>query len=136
MIQKLKTMLLIAGAFSLMLAPALVLTATVSAQNDIIGPLCEGANLDLTGTDQDCASNATINDFQDTLNSIVNIISIIVGVIAVLMIIFGGFRYITSGGDAAKVTSAKNTILYGLIGLIIVALAQIIVRFVLNQLTQ
>jgi hypothetical protein len=133
MIQKLKTMLLLPGAMALlMLIPALALTVTVSAQN-IQDSLCSGANLDLGGDSTDCATGATEEDFQDTLNSIVNIISIIVGVIAVLMIIFGGFRYITSGGDAAKVTSAKNTILYGLIGLVIVALAQFIVKFVLNQ---
>jgi hypothetical protein len=51
------------------------------------------------------------------------------------MIIYGGFRYITSGGDSNGVTAAKNTILYAIIGLIIVALAQIIVNFVLNKTT-
>ncbi|MEX1995224.1 MAG: pilin [Candidatus Saccharimonadales bacterium] len=69
----------------------------------------------------------------DTIASIVNILSIIIAIIAVIMIIIGGFRYITSGGAADKVTSAKNTILYAIIGLIIVALAQTIVRFVINQ---
>jgi hypothetical protein len=135
MIQKLKTMLLLPGAMALlMLIPAMALTVTVSAQN-IQDSLCSGADLDLSGNGE-CQTGATQEDFQDTLNSIVNIISIIVGVVAVLMIIFGGFRYITSGGDAAKVTSAKNTILYGLIGLVIVALAQFIVKFVLNQVTE
>jgi hypothetical protein len=51
------------------------------------------------------------------------------------MIIIGGFRYITSGGKQESVTSAKNTILYAIIGLVIVALAQIIVRFVLSNST-
>jgi hypothetical protein len=51
------------------------------------------------------------------------------------MIIVAGFRYITSGGKQESVTGAKNTILYAVIGLIIVALAQIIVRFVLNKAT-
>ena len=52
------------------------------------------------------------------------------------MIIFGGFRYITSGGNDNNVSSAKNTILYAVIGLVIVALSQFIVRFVLNTATQ
>ena len=52
--------------------------------------------------------------------------AIIVGVVAIIMIIVGGFRYITSGGDSSKVGSAKNTIIYAIIGLILVALAQII----------
>jgi hypothetical protein len=51
------------------------------------------------------------------------------------MIIIGGLRYITSGGRDTGVTSAKNTILYAIIGLIIVALAQLLVRFVLRQVT-
>jgi hypothetical protein len=51
------------------------------------------------------------------------------------MIIFGGLRYITSGGNDSSVTGAKNTILYAIIGLIIVALAQVLVRFTLNKVT-
>jgi hypothetical protein len=47
--------------------------------------------------------------------------------------IYGGFKYITSGGDSGNVTAAKNTIMYALIGLVVVALAQLIVRFVLGK---
>jgi hypothetical protein len=60
----------------------------------------------------------------------------LVGIVAVIMIIVGGLRYITSGGNDASVTSAKNTILYAIIGLVIVALAQVLVRFTLSKLTQ
>ena len=59
--------------------------------------------------------------------------SAIVGIIAVVMIIVGGIKYITSGGDSGNVTAAKNTILYAVIGLVVVALAQIIVKFVLGR---
>ena len=59
----------------------------------------------------------------------------IVGLIAVFMLIFGGIRYIISGGDQKKVTDAKNTILYAIIGLIIALLAYAIVNFVLNALS-
>jgi hypothetical protein len=52
------------------------------------------------------------------------------------MIVWGGLRYITSGGDSNKLSSAKNTIIYALIGLIIVALSQFIVRFVLAKATE
>ena len=51
------------------------------------------------------------------------------------MIIYGGFRYITSGGDSGKVTGAKNTIIYAVIGLVIVVLAQVIVKFILDKAT-
>jgi uncharacterized membrane protein len=69
------------------------------------------------------------------LRTVINVFSWIVGVIAVIMIIVGGLKYITSGGDSGNVSSAKNTILYALVGLVIVALAQFIVRFVLGQAT-
>jgi hypothetical protein len=48
------------------------------------------------------------------------------------MIVYGGLRYVTSGGSSEGVGNAKNIIIYAIIGLIIVALAQAIVHFVLN----
>jgi hypothetical protein len=49
------------------------------------------------------------------------------------MIIYAGFRYVTSGGREDAVKGAKNTILYAIIGLVVVALSQIIVHYVLSQ---
>ena len=60
-------------------------------------------------------------------------ILLIVGLISVIMLVYGGLRYILSGGDSKKVTDAKNTVLYAIIGLIISLLAYAIVRFVLNS---
>jgi hypothetical protein len=74
-------------------------------------------------------------NIDSTIANIVNLLSTIVGVIAVIMIIVGGFRYITSGGKQESVSGAKNTILYAIIGLIVVATARIIVKFVLNKST-
>ena len=68
-----------------------------------------------------------------TLNNIIDVISILVGIAAVIMLIISGFRYITSGGDSGKVGEAKQTIIYAIVGLIIVALAQFIVKFVLEK---
>lgn len=105
-----------------------------AAGEDIANNLCAGANLDITTncttgvTDQ--AATEKINDL---IAKIINLFSLVVGVVSVIMIIVGGFRYIISGGDSANVSSAKNTILYAIIGLVIVALAQTIVRFVLRQ---
>ena len=58
----------------------------------------------------------------------------IVGIIAVIMLIWGGIRYVLSGGDSKKVTDAKNTILYAIIGLIISFLAYAIVHFIITAL--
>ena len=76
---------------------------------------------------------APSTDVDSVIRTIINILSLIVGIVAVIMIIIGGLKYITSSGDANNISSAKNTILYAIIGLIIVALAQVIVRFVLDQ---
>lgn len=65
---------------------------------------------------------------------ITNVVLYIVGVIAVIMLIIGGIKYVTSGGDAKKVTDAKNTVLYAIIGLIIAFLAFAIVNFVITTL--
>lgn len=66
------------------------------------------------------------------LRNIITILSGIIGVVAVIMVVVSGFRYVTSGGDTNKIAGAKNTLLYAVIGLVIVALAQLIVHFVLH----
>lgn len=57
-----------------------------------------------------------------------------IGAISVIMLVWGGLRYILSGGDSKKITDAKNTILYAIIGLIIAFLSYAIIRFVLNAI--
>jgi TRAP-type C4-dicarboxylate transport system permease small subunit len=81
------------------------------------------------------AGNEATSKINNMVHTIVNLLSAVVGIVAVIMIIVGGFRYITSGGNDTSVTAAKNTILYAIIGLVVVALAQIIVRFTLSKLT-
>lgn len=78
-------------------------------------------------------STTSGTDLNSTIKTVVNILSIIVGIIAVIMIIVGGLKFITSTGDSNNVNSARNTILYAVIGLVVVALAQIIVKFVLSK---
>lgn len=65
---------------------------------------------------------------------VTNVILYIVGIIAVIMLIIGGIKYVISGGDAKKVTDAKNTVLYAIIGLVIAFLAFAIVNFVISAL--
>jgi hypothetical protein len=103
---------------------------------------CKQGTLNADGVCIENGTNAQINRkfcpegrLNDVITNIVNVLSVIVGIVAVIMIIIGGFRYITSGGDSGNVSGAKNTILYAIVGLVIVALAQFIVRYVLNQAT-
>jgi len=72
---------------------------------------------------------------EDSIATIVNILLFLLGAVAVVMIVIGGIRFATSNGDQSAVTSAKNTILYSVIGLIIAILAYAIVNFVLTQFT-
>ncbi len=70
-------------------------------------------------------------------NTIINIINAVVGVLAlvcVIVIIIGGVNYMTSSGDAGKVKKAKDTILYGVIGLVVCVLAFAIVNFVISNI--
>lgn len=136
MLQKLK-FLLVSLASVLAIGAPLAVTGTAMAydQGNINDCLAQGSNFDFT-TGQ--CTNTNLNDktsLSDLVKKIVNILSVVVGIVAVIMIIIAGFRYVTSGGKQESVTGAKNTILYAIIGLIIVALAQIIVHFVLSNTT-
>lgn len=133
MVKSIKRILATVAASGALLFPALV-PASVLAQPSITNSLCGGVNL--TTNQQACS---TTNDENAGLNAIIelviNVFSVVVGFIAIVMMIYGGFKYITSSGDSGNVTAAKNTIMYALIGLVVVALAQLIVRFVLAKAT-
>ncbi len=105
-----------------------------TGQSKISECLDAGACLDTKGAN--CANKDTLDgSVNNLISTVISFISYIVGIVSVIMIIIGGLKYITSSGDSNNVTSAKNTILYAIIGLVVVAFAQIIVRFVLNKAT-
>ena len=123
-------------AASLGLIAPVGLTAVAHAAISINDNICNGAQLDPNAggcANADIGSAGT--DVQSIIATGIDLFSLVVGIIAVIMIIIGGVKYITSGGDAGNVTGAKNTILYAIIGLIVVALAQTVVFFVLDKAT-
>lgn len=130
-----KAFLGIVAVVALMAPVALPSMAFAVTQQDINQGLCGGTNLslDTSGCDPSAAGSDATTHVNSLLTNIINIFSIIVGIIAVFMIIFGGLKYVTSGGDSGNVSSAKNTIIYALVGLVIVALAQFIVKYVLGK---
>ena len=65
---------------------------------------------------------------------VTNVVLYVIGVVAVIMLIIGGIKYVISGGDAKKVTDAKNTVLYAIIGLAIAFFSYAIVNFVISAL--
>ena len=99
--------------------------------------VCPDGKTQWTTNYSECFSDVGIAsenaDLTNILSTIINVIIGVVGFIAVVMMILGGISFITSQGDAAKVTKAKNTILYGVVGLIVAMLAFAIVNFVLGS---
>jgi len=146
MIQKLKLIVLSLCSLLLFAAPLAVSGVAYAdpppapvSQKDINKNLCSGSAVNFStdpNKQTDCDKTAGSGDSATNLaKGIINVISLVVGAAAVIMLIFGGFRYVTSGGKQESVTSAKNTIIYAIIGLVIVALAQVVVQFVLNKTT-
>ena len=95
------------------------------------GKKAAGANNDTScgpNGDQQCTLG-------DRVAQVVNILLFIIGTISVIMIIIGGIRYTLSNGDASRIKSAKDTVLYAVIGLVVSLLAFVIVNFVVGQFT-
>ena len=77
--------------------------------------------------------HAGSTDLMKTLDTIINVVLGVLGLLAVVIIIYGGFMYTSSAGDATKTKKAKDAIMYGVIGLVIALLAYAIVNFVLSS---
>lgn len=136
MIKRIKKFLATLSLSVMFIMPAMPLAA-VHAQcldsggSTIADCLDTGANQ----TDPNANSGSATDRVNSTIRLVINVFSFVVGVISVIMIIIGGLKYITSGGESSNITGAKNTILYAIIGLVVVALAQVIVKFVLEKAT-
>ena len=93
---------------------------------------CEG--IAAIGGGNACNNNAAGDALPAFIKDIINILLFLIGAIAVIMIIIGGIRYVTSNGDQGQVTGAKNTILYAIVGLVVAIMAYAIVNFVVSRL--
>lgn len=135
MIQKLKRQILVLASLLMFAMPALVpLSVSAACEGNIQDNVAKGVQgstgVPTTCDEKDGTQGSTVNKLA---KNVVNIFSLVVGAVAIIMIIYGGFRYITSGGDSGNVGNAKNTLIYAIVGLVIVVLAQVIVQFVLAQ---
>lgn len=135
MLKKIKNYIIITLA-SLSLGVPVMAPAIVNAApcNSIGTAINTGIN-SATGSNSGggCGSGANLTSGVGSIaKTVVNLFSVVVGVISVIMIIYAGFRYVTSGGDSNNVSGAKNTLIYAIVGLVIVAISQLIVHYVLN----
>ncbi len=140
MIKKIKSYILSGTLLLTMAAPVLapsIASAAVPNCTGVPSSVAGGASTASGGNitcDNGAGGDAAVTSSVGKLaTSVVNIFTIIVGAASVIMIIYGGFRYITSGGSSERIGAAKTTLIYAIVGLIIVGLAQILVHFVLSQ---
>ena len=117
------TLLVTIASASIFAAPALAYSP--------LGAACSGSNA--TACEKVNQVNDPITGANGILMKVVNLLSIAAGVIAVVMIMVAGIKFVTSGGESNKVSSAKNTILYSVVGLVVIVLARTVIAFVINK---
>lgn len=129
-LKKFACMLTLLMGISLAASPGLAVAATVTNVGLASkGAACQTLN-NLNGQSGGCGDSSGVTGI---FHAVVSILSIVVGVASVIMVIVGGFKFITSSGDSQKAASARSTIVYALIGVAVAALAQVLVHFVLFQ---
>jgi hypothetical protein len=132
-----KLAVLLAGVTSLLVIGLMPLGSAVTyAASATANEVCNGIGItstDPTGSSTCGDQGAAVNN---AVSVIINIVSAVVGLIAVIMIIIAGVRFVTSGGDPAQVKGAKSALIYAIVGIVIVALAQLIVHTVISDVIQ
>ena len=95
---------------------------------------CNGAASSSTVCNPSGGSGSSSNSIANEIVTITRVVAIVTGIIAVIMLLVGSIKYMIAGGDANDVKSAKNTIIYSLVAILVVALAQSIVVFVVDRI--
>jgi hypothetical protein len=111
----------------------LVFNTSFVALADNASSVCNGVEIAGGGSCGASGDKAASKSISDLLANVVDILSWIVGVVAVIMVILGGLNFVTSGGDSTKAAKARSTILYALVGMVVVAAAQVLVHFVIEK---
>ena len=104
-----------------------------AAAGDVITDACSQQG---TSNSALCTNNSTelVTGTDSIFFRIINTIILVVGALAVLMIVIGGMKYVLSAGDSSAISSAKNTILYAIVGIVIAISAYSIVNFVIAKI--
>jgi hypothetical protein len=122
---------------SLLVIPALALSlsmvAPVAGAEEVTTPPTCTNEVDITNAANCSAGTGQQTSLTGSFTLVTNVLLFIIGAISVIMLIIGGIRYTVSGGDSAAVTSAKNTILYAIVGIIVALLAYAVVNFVVGS---
>lgn len=105
---------------------------TVSAQFNPIDEACQG-EADNSDVCQSATDENPISGREGAILRIANILSIVGGIGAVIMVIVSGIKITLSGGDANRVKSGRETLIYAVIGLIVIALSRSLIVFIINR---
>ena len=112
------------------LVPVFAGSSSVYAAVDSQGQACQAIG-DISSANGNCTESTGIS-VNKAVRLVINLLAVVAGVIAVIMLIVGGLKYITSNGDPAQITSAKRSVIYAIVGIVVVAVSQLIVKFVLS----
>ena len=133
--KKITTLLFALGFGTLALSPTSVVSAkTLDCKGADSGSAACQAKEGLNSTTANPGKQKELTGSKGIFQQIVNILLFITGAIAVIVIVIGGIKYVLSSGDSNQITSAKNTILYAVIGLVVAILAYAIVNFVIDKI--
>ena len=100
----------------------------------LLAPLAALAQIDTGGTLPDQFGLGTGTDVKGAIINIVKFLLTFLGLIAVIIILYGGFQWMTAAGNEEKITSARGTLTAGLIGLVIILAAYAITAFVIQTI--
>jgi hypothetical protein len=125
------TVILLATLF----LPVMALVPAYAANPQTCGNSNTSKGQVLQGVGQS-GSNCDDAGVEGAISAVIRILSLIAGIAAIIMVVYAGLKYITSGGDASKIGTAKNTLIYALVGVAIAALAQFLVHFVFTAATE
>ncbi len=121
---------------SLLIIPIMALGVSAALQINNVN-VVRATDMTLSGGVSSSQADDVPQDLAgDVFKDVVNILLFIIGAVSVIMLIYGGIRYTTSGGNANSVTAAKNTIMYSIIGLVVAILAFAVVNFVVKQMME
>ena len=105
------------------------------SSNSLKEQACLGAGGTFAGGECTGPGGTTLKGDNGLIKKIINTLLFVIGAASVIIMIYGGLRYVLSAGDTGKVTEAKNTIIYAAIGLVVAFLAYAIVTFIINSIT-
>lgn len=113
------------------------LSGSAMAFNPFGNPaLCNSTTANSPACKTDKLDPVSGSDKEGILIKAANLLTLLVGVASVIMIIIGGILYALSSGDSARINTAKNTVLFAIIGMVVAVLAQALIRFVLIELVK